>query len=33
MKAVDVKSSTYFDTSKEINHKGSKFKISDIVRI
>ena len=33
MKPVDVKSSTYFDSSKEINDKGPKFKIGDIVRI
>ena len=30
---VDVKSSTYIDSSKEINHKDLKFKIGDIVRI
>ena len=30
---VDVKSSTYIDSSKEINHKDFKFKIGDIVRI
>ena len=33
MKPVDVKSSTYFDSSKEINYKNPKFKIGDIVRI
>ena len=33
MKPVDVKSSTYIDSSKEINDKYPKFKISDIVRI
>ena len=33
MKSVDIKSSTYIDSSKEINHKNPKFKIGDIVRI
>ena len=33
MKPVDVKSSSYIDSSKGINDKDSKFKISDIVRI
>ena len=33
MKPVDVKSSTYIDSSKKINGKYPKFKISDIVRI
>ena len=33
MKPVDVKSNTYIDSSKEINDKGFKFKIGDIVRI
>ena len=33
MKSVDVKSSTYIDSSKQINHKDPKFKIGDIVRI
>ena len=33
MKPVDVKSSTYIDSSKEINNKDPKFKIGDIVRI
>ena len=32
-KPVDVKSSTYIDSSKEINNKDPKFKIVDIVRI
>ena len=32
MKPVDLKSNTYIDSSKEINEKGSKFEISDIVR-
>ena len=29
MKPVDVKSSTYIDSSKEINYKDPKFKIGD----
>ena len=33
MKPVDVKSSTYIDSSKEINNKDPKFKIGDIVSI
>ena len=33
MKSVDVKSSTYIDSSKEINDKDPKFKIGDIVGI
>ena len=33
MKPVGVKSKTYIDPSKEINNKGPKFKIVDIVRI
>ena len=33
MKPVDVKSSTYIDSSKEINNKNPQFKIRDIVRI
>ena len=33
MKPVDVKSSTYIDSSKESNDKDLKFKIGDIVRI
>ena len=33
MKPVDVKSSTYNDSSKEINNKDHKFRISDFVRI
>ena len=32
MKPVDVKSSTYIASSKEINNKDPKFKIGDIVR-
>ena len=31
MKLFDVKSSTYIDSSKEINSKDLKFKIGDIV--
>ena len=33
MKPVDVKSSRYIDSSKEINNKSPKFKIGDTVRI
>ena len=33
MKLVDVKSNTYINSSKEINDKGPKYKIGDIVRI
>ena len=33
VKPVDIKPSTYIDSSKEINDKDPKFKISDIVRI
>ena len=33
MKPVDVKSNTYINSSKEINDKGPKYKIGDIVRI
>ena len=33
MKPVDVKSSTYTDSIKEINDKDPKFKVGDIVRI
>ena len=33
MKPLDVKSSTYINSSKEINDEGPKFKIGDIVRI
>ena len=32
MRLFDVKSSTYIDSSKEINHKDLKLKIDDIVR-
>ena len=33
MKPVDVKSSPYIDSSKEINDKDPKFKTVDIVEI
>ena len=33
MKPVDVKSSTYINSSKEINDEDPKFKIGDIARI
>ena len=33
MKPVDVISSTYIDSRKEINDKDPKFKIGDIVKI
>ena len=33
MKPVDVKSSTYIDSSKEISDEDPKFKIGNIVRI
>ena len=33
MKPVDVKPSTYIDSSKEINYQDPKFKIGDIFRI
>ena len=33
MKPVNVKSSTYIDSSKKINKKAPKFKVGDIVRI
>ena len=33
MKPVDIKSSTYIDSSKEINDKDPKYKIGDIARI
>ena len=33
MKSVDVKSSKYIESSKEINNKNSKFKVGDIARI
>ena len=32
MKPVDVKSSTYINSSKKINDKDPKFKIGDIIR-
>ena len=33
MKPLDIKPSTYIDSSKEINYQDPKFKIGDIVRI
>ena len=33
MKPVDLKASTYIDSSKEINEQDPKFKIGDIMRI
>ena len=33
MNPVDVKSSTYIDSTNENNDKDPKFKIGDIVRI
>ena len=33
MKPVDVKSSTYIDSSKDINDKDPKLKIGNIVRV
>ena len=33
IKPVDVKSSTYIKSSKEVNHQGPKFKIGGIIRI
>ena len=33
MKPVDVKSSTYINSSEEINDEGPKFKTANIVRI
>ena len=33
MKPVNVKSSPYIDSSKEVNNKDPKFKIGDLVRI
>ena len=33
MKPVDVKLSTYIGSSKEINNKGPKFIVGDVVRI
>ena len=32
MKPINIKSSTYIDSSKEINYQDLKFKIGDIVR-
>ena len=33
MKPVDVKSSAYIDSRKEINYRDPKFKIDNFVRI
>ena len=33
MKPVDLKPSTYIESSKEINDEGPQFKIGDIVKI
>ena len=33
MKPIDVKDNTYTNTDKEINDKGLKFKVGDLVRI
>ena len=33
MKRIDVKSSTYIDSSKKINDEDGEFKIDDVVRI
>ena len=33
MKPIDVKDNTYINTSKKINYKDPKFKVSDYVRI
>ena len=33
MKPVNVKSSPYIDSSKEVNNKDPKFKVGDLVRI
>ena len=33
MKSVDVKDNAYIDSKKEVNGKGSKFKVGDHVRI
>ena len=33
MKPVDIKSSTYINSSKDINDKDPKFEIRDVVRI
>ena len=32
-KPVDVKSNTYIDSSREVNNKEPKFKISNVIRI
>ena len=33
IKSADVKSSTYLNSSKEVNNEDLKFKIGDIIRI
>ena len=33
MKPVDVKSSTYIESSKKIDEKDPKFKVGDIARV
>ena len=33
MKPIDVKDNTYINTDKELNDKGSKFKVEDHVRM
>ena len=33
MKPVDIKSNTFIDSCKEINHKDHKFKVGDNVKI
>ena len=33
MKPIYVKDNTYINTNKEINNKGSKYKVGDHVRI
>ena len=33
LKPVDVKSNTYIEIKKEVNDKGTKFKVGDHVRI
>ena len=33
MKPIDVKDDVYIDSKKEVNDKGSKFKVGDHVRI
>ena len=33
MESIDVKSTTYIDSSEKVNDKDPKFKVGDIVRI